>query len=74
MKLSIQQSEGKMTPLEQKSDNTNIRKPKIVEKMPFNWGTVFQDKDGDWLSSTQGRVYKDKFLDRYAKPIGKQNM
>ena len=49
------------TGIEQKSDNTNIRKPKIVEKKPYNWGTVFQDKDGDWLSSTQGRVYKDRF-------------
>ena len=49
------------TGTEQRSDNTNIRKPKIVEKKPYNWGTVFQDKDGDWLSSTQGRVYKDKF-------------
>ena len=49
------------TGIEQKSDNTNIRKPKIAEKMPFNFGTVFQDKDGDWLSSTQGRVYKDKY-------------
>ena len=60
MKLSILKLGGE-TPLEQKSDNTNIRKPKIVEKKPFNWGTVFQDKDGDWLSSTQGRVYKDKY-------------
>ena len=58
MKLSILKLGGE-TPL--KSDNTNIRKPKIVEKMPFNFGTVFQDKDGDWLSSTQGRVYKDKY-------------
>ena len=44
MKLSILKLGGE-TPL--KSDNTNIRKPKIVEKMPFNFGTVFQDKDGD---------------------------
>ena len=50
------------TGIEQRSDNTYVRKPKIVEKKPFNkWGTVFQDKDGDWLSSTQGRIYKDKF-------------
>lgn len=58
MKLSILQH-GEEIPL--KSDNTNIRKPEIKEKMPFNFGTVFQDKDGDWLSSTQGRVYKDKY-------------
>ena len=49
------------TGIEQRSDNTYVRKPKIVEKIPFNFGTVFKDKDGDWLSSTQGRVYKDKF-------------
>ena len=49
------------TGIEQRSDNTNIRKPEIKEKIPFNFGTVFRDKDGDWLSSTQGRVYKDKF-------------
>lgn len=49
------------TGTEQRSDNTYVRKPEIKEKIPFNWGTVFQDKDGDWLSSTQGRVYKDKF-------------
>ena len=50
------------TGIEQRSDNTYVRKPVITEKMPFNkWGTVFQDKDGDWLSSTQGRVYKDKY-------------
>ena len=61
MKLSILQQGGEIPLIEQKSDNTNIRKPKIVEKMPFNFGTVFQDKDGDWLSSTQGRVYKDKY-------------
>ena len=60
MKLSILKPGGEI-PLEQKSDNTNIRKPKIVEKKPYNWGTVFQDKDGDWLSSTHGRVYKDRF-------------
>ena len=35
------------TGIEQRSDNTYVRKPKIVEEMPFNWGTVFQDKDGD---------------------------
>lgn len=58
MKLSILKLGGE-TPL--KSDNTNVKKPEIIEKMPFNFGTVFQDKDGDWLSSTQGRVYKDKF-------------
>lgn len=46
---------------EQRSDNTYVRKPEIKEKIPFNFGTVFQDKDGDWLSSTQGRVYKDKY-------------
>ena len=46
MKLSILQQGGEI-PLEQKSDNTNIRKPKIKEKIPFNFGTVFQDKDGD---------------------------
>ena len=61
MKLSILKPGGEIPLIEQKSDNTNIRKPKIVEKKPYNWGTVFQDKDGDWLSSTQGRVYKDKF-------------
>ena len=61
MKLSILKPGGEVPLIEQKSDNTNIRKPKIVEKKPYNWGTVFQDKDGDWLSSTQGRVYKDKF-------------
>ena len=61
MKLSILKPGGEIPLIEQKSDNTNIRKPKIVEKMPFNFGTVFQDKDGDWLSSTQGRVYKDKY-------------
>lgn len=49
------------TGIEQRSDNTNIRKPEIKEKIPFNFGTVFRDKDGDWLSSTQGRVYKDKY-------------
>ena len=49
------------TGIEQRSDNTYVRKPKIVEKIPFNFGTVFKDKDGDWLSSTQGRVYKDKY-------------
>ena len=49
------------TGIEQRSDNTYVRKPKIVEEIPFNFGTVFKDKDGDWLSSTQGRVYKDKF-------------
>ena len=49
------------TGTEQRSDNTYVRKPEIREKMPFNFGTVFQDKDGDWLSSTQGRVYKDKY-------------
>ena len=49
------------TGIEQRSDNTNIRKPEIKEKIPFNFGTVFRDKDGEWLSSTQGRVYKDKF-------------
>ena len=58
MKLSILKLGGE-TPL--KSDNTNIRKPEIKEKVPFNFGIVFQDKDGDWLSSTQGRVYKDKY-------------
>lgn len=47
--------------MRQEADNTYIEKPKIVEKIPFNFGTVFQDKDGDWLSSTQGRVYKDKY-------------
>ena len=61
MKLSILKPGGEIPLIEQKSDNTNIRKPEIVEKKPYNWGTVFQDKDGDWLSSTQGRVYKDKF-------------
>ena len=61
MKLSILKPGGEIPLIEQKSDNTNIRKPKIAEKMPFNFGTVFQDKDGDWLSSTQGRVYKDKY-------------
>ena len=61
MKLSILKPGGEVPLIEQKSDNTNIRKPKIVEKKPYNWGTVFQDKDGDWLSSTQGRVYKDKY-------------
>ena len=49
------------TGTEQRSDNTYVRKPEIKEKMPFNFGTVFRDKDGEWLSSTQGRVYKDKF-------------
>lgn len=49
------------TGTEQRSDNIYVRKPVIRERIPFNWGTVFQDKDGDWLSSTQGRVYKDKF-------------
>ena len=49
------------TGTEQRSDNTYVRKPVITEKIPFNFGTVFQDKDGDWLSSTQGRVYKDRF-------------
>ena len=49
------------TGIEQRSDNTYVRKPETKEKIPFNWGTVFQDKDGDWLSSTQGRVYKDKY-------------
>ena len=49
------------TGTEQRSDNTYVRKPEIKEKIPFNFGTVFQDKDGDWLSNTQGRVYKDKF-------------
>ena len=49
------------TGTEQRSDNTYVRKPEIKEKVPFNFGTVFQDKDGDWLSSTQGRVYKDKY-------------
>ena len=58
MKLSILKLGGE-TPL--KSDNTNVKKPEIKEKMPFNFGIVFQDKDGDWLSSTQGRVYKDKY-------------
>lgn len=49
------------TGIEQRSDNTYVRKPKIVEKIPFNFGTVFKDKDGDLLSSTQGRVYKDRY-------------
>lgn len=49
------------TGIEQRSDNTYVRKPEIKEKMPFNFGTVFRDKDGEWLSSTQGRVYKDKY-------------
>ena len=49
------------TGTEQRSDNTYVRKPEIKEKMPFNFGTVFRDKDGEWLSSTQGRVYKDRF-------------
>ena len=49
------------TGIEQRSDNTYVRKPVITKKIPFNFGTVFKDKDGDWLSSTQGRVYKDKF-------------
>ena len=49
------------TGTEQRSDNTYVRKPVITEKIPFNFGTVFKDKDGDWLSSTQGRVYKDKY-------------
>ncbi len=49
------------TGIEQRSDNTNIRKPEIKEKIPFNFGTVFRDKDGEWLSSTQGRVYKDRY-------------
>lgn len=49
------------TGTEQRSDNTYVRKPEIKEKMPFNFGTVFRDKDGEWLSSTQGRVYKDKY-------------
>ena len=44
-----------------KSDNTYIQKPIIKEKIPFNFGTVFKDKDGDLLSTTQGRVYKDKY-------------
>ena len=61
MKLSILKPGGEIPLIEQKSDNTNIRKPEIKEKIPFNFGTVFQDKDGDWLSSTQGRVYKDKY-------------
>ena len=60
MKLRILKPGGEI-PLEQKSDNTYVEKPRIVEKKPFNWGTVFQDKDGDWLSSTQGRVHKDKY-------------
>ena len=49
------------TGTEQRSDNTYVRKPEIKEKIPFNFGTVFKDKDGDWLSSTQGRVYKDRY-------------
>ncbi len=49
------------TGIEQKSDNTYVRKPRIEEKIPFNFGTVFKDKDGDLLSSTQGRVYKDRY-------------
>lgn len=49
------------TGIEQRSDNTYVRKPEIKEKIPFNFGTVFRDKDGEWLSSTQGRVYKDKY-------------
>lgn len=49
------------TGTEQRSDNTYVRKPEIKEKIPFNFGTVFRDKDGEWLSSTQGRVYKDKY-------------
>lgn len=51
----------KETGIEQRSDNTYVRKPRIEEKIPFNFGTVFKDKDGDWLSSTQGRVYKDRY-------------
>ena len=46
MKLRILKPGGEI-PLEQKSDNTYVEKPRIVEKKPFNWGTVFQDKDGD---------------------------
>ena len=49
------------TGIEQRSDNTYVRKPVITKKIPFNFGTVFKDKDGDWLSSTQGRVYKDRY-------------
>lgn len=61
MKLRILQHDREIPLTEQKSDNTNIRKPEIIEKVPVNFGAVFQDKDGDWLSSTQGRVYKDKY-------------
>ena len=49
------------TGIEQRSDNTYVRKPVITKKIPFNFGTVFKDKDGDLLSSTQGRVYKDRY-------------
>lgn len=44
-----------------KPDNTYIQKPPIKEKIPFNFGTIFKDKDGDLLSTTQGRIYKDKY-------------
>ena len=47
MKLSILKPGGEIPLIEQKSDNTNIRKPEIKEKVPFNFGTVFQDKDGN---------------------------
>ena len=41
MKLSILKPGGEIPLIEQKSDNTNIRKPKIVEKKPYNWGNCF---------------------------------
>ena len=51
----------KETGIEQRSDNTYVRKPVIAEKMPFNWGNFYKNVDGDLISSTQGRVYKDKY-------------
>ena len=40
MKLRILKPGGEI-PLEQKSDNTYVEKPRIVEKKPFNWGNCF---------------------------------
>ena len=46
------------TGIEQRSDNTYVRKPKIVEEIPFNFGTVLKIRMGIGYQVHKGECIK----------------